>query len=103
METLWKNSRSLAENLCGEDIELRGLVDGLNRILPEKLIAPRDQIVQVLHHDRLLIGGGGRSGADRTGPYAILRSGLRFPSSPPAALGRCPYSPEAPSTHRWAA
>ncbi len=50
-----------SQDLIGEDVELRRLVDRLDRVAAEKLVAPGDQVVEVLHHDGHLI---------RTGPPA---------------------------------
>jgi hypothetical protein len=45
------------QELVGQHIELRGLVDGLERILPKERVRPGDQVVQVLHHHVFLVRG----------------------------------------------
>jgi hypothetical protein len=64
-----------AEQLAGQEVEQGGLVDGLDGVLAEELIAPLDQVVDVLHHHRLLVGGGAQPGQD-VGLEGVLARGL---------------------------
>ena len=63
--------RPRAEQVGGEEIEQRSLVDRFPRVLRETLVAPVDQIVDVAHHDRLLIGAGAKVG-DREGIEGVV-------------------------------
>ena len=49
------------QELDGQNIELRREIDGLRGVLPERRIAPRDQIVQILEHHRELVSTGTRA------------------------------------------
>ena len=53
--------RPLAEDVRCEDIQLGRLVDRFHRVLAEQLIAPGDEVVEVLHHDRRLVRGRSQS------------------------------------------
>ena len=53
-----------AEDVGGEDVDLRRLLDRLHRVAAEQLVAPLDEVVDVLHHHRLLIGGDAQPGDD---------------------------------------
>ena len=46
----------VAKNLGGQNIDLGRLVDRFDRILAEQLVSPRDQVINVLHDDRFLVG-----------------------------------------------
>ena len=48
--------RTRAEDVGGEHIQHRGLVDRLHRVLSEQVVAPVDEVVDILHHNRLLKG-----------------------------------------------
>ena len=48
--------RARSQEVGGQHIALRRLVDGLHRVLLEQVVAPGDQVVQVLHHHAVLIG-----------------------------------------------
>ena len=50
------SSSARPKDLRCQDVELRRLVDALHAVLAEEVIAPGDQVVQVLHHHRLLVG-----------------------------------------------
>ena len=47
--------RPWPEQVRRQDVELRRLVDRLDRVAAEQLVAPRDEVVDVLHHDGLLV------------------------------------------------
>jgi hypothetical protein len=53
---LRQSLRQRPQQFGGDHVKLRGLVDGLDRILPEQLIGPRDQVVDVFHYYRFLVG-----------------------------------------------
>src|SRR5207245_1281943 len=44
------------QNIGGEYIEKGCFVDGFESVLPEELVPPRDEIVDVFHHHRVLVG-----------------------------------------------
>src|SRR6185503_15111927 len=47
----WRRS----EKFSSEHVQLRGFVDALHAVLAEKVVAPGDEIVEILHHHSLLI------------------------------------------------
>ena len=44
------STRTVAEKLGGENVELAGLVDRLDRVAGKEVVGPRDQVVQIGHH-----------------------------------------------------
>ena len=44
------------KKLVRQDVHLRCLDDGLHRVLPEQVVAPFGQVVDVFHQQRLLVG-----------------------------------------------
>ena len=66
----------VAEDVVGEDVEHRRLVDRLDAVLGEQGVTPVEQVVDVLHHDRLLEGAWAQAG-DGVGVERILLVGLQ--------------------------
>ena len=74
--------RAPAEQLTGEHVQQRGLVDRLDRVAPEQLVTPVDQGIDVAHHNCLLVGHraepGDHVGHERVvAPLGDLRGDLR--------------------------
>ena len=44
------------EQVRGQHVDLRGLVERLDRVLAEQEVAPRDEVVEILHDDVHLVG-----------------------------------------------
>ena len=79
------------EDVGGEDVDLRRFLDRLHRVAPEQLVAPLDEVVDVLHHHRLLIGGDAKPG-DHVRRERLLPPGRQLTADLVLALDelRCP-------------
>ena len=55
---LGETRRTVTEDLPGEDVELGGLVDGLHGVATEEVVAPLDDVVEVLHDGGTSVGTG---------------------------------------------
>ena len=71
--------RARSENVRGQHIELRRLVDGLDGVLPEQAVAPGDQVVEILHDDAVLVGERCRVRATACGWNGLVRYRRRSP------------------------